>query len=255
MAHSPLKNKIVWITGASSGIGEALAYECASRGAITVITARREAELARVCGVILNRGGAALAMPGDVEDLSALKRIASSIESRFGKIDLLIANAGTHIFTKPERFDSKEYLSLMNLNFGGILHSLEAVIPGMLARENGHIVGMASLAGYRGLPRAGAYGASKAAIIHFLESIRFHLSRRGIAVSVVTPGVVKTPLTDRNDFRMPFRISAERAANVICDGIERRAKEISFPKLFSLFLKLARIVPYPLYERVVARLW
>ena len=114
---------------------------------------------------------------------------------------------------------------------------------------------MASLAGYRGLPRAGAYGASKAAAIHFLESIRFHLKTKGITISIVNPGFVKTPLTDKNDFRMPFLIDSDKAAKIICNGIERGKREIAFPWPFKWVLKIARILPDPIYERIVDRCW
>jgi short-subunit dehydrogenase len=184
-----------------------------------------------------------------------MKEIVSRIEAEMGSIDLAIPNAGNHIFTLPERFNSKEYLSLMELNFGGMLHCIEAVLPGMLLRNKGALAPVASLAGYRGLPRAAAYGASKAAMINFLESIRFHLVRRGIIISIVNPGFVKTPLTDKNDFAMPFLIEADKAARIICKGIERQRREIAFPFPFSLILKVAKMLPDPLYEWIVNKCW
>jgi short-subunit dehydrogenase len=184
-----------------------------------------------------------------------MKRVVASIESSVGPIDLAIPNAGTHVFTIPEQFNSAEYLSIMQLNFGGILFCLEAIIPRMLERGKGALAPVASLAGYRGLPRAGAYGASKAAAIHFLESIRFHLKTKGITISIVNPGFVKTPLTDKNDFRMPFLIDSDKAAKIICNGIERGKREIAFPWPFKWVLKIARILPDPIYERIVDRCW
>jgi short-subunit dehydrogenase len=255
MTSFDLRNKVVWLTGASSGIGEALTRELVKRGAKVAITARRAEILESLRADVAGGLDAIRCFPGDVEDLTQMKKIVDSIESTFGEIDLAIPNAGTHIFTVPESFNSEEYLALMRLNFGGMLHCIEAVLPRMLARGRGYIAPVASLAGYRGLPRAAAYGASKSAMIHFLESIRFHLRPKGITISIVNPGFVKTPLTEKNDFKMPFLVDAERAARIICGGIERRKREIAFPFPFSWVLKVARMLPAPVYERIVNQCW
>ena len=255
MAKIDLKGKCVWLTGASSGIGEALAYELARRGARVALTARRKELLDEVVAKIAATNGEARAFPGDVLNLEEMQRVVDSIESTMGPIDLAIPNAGNHIFSKPEHFDSAEYLSIMQLNFGVGLHCLEAVIPRMLLRGGGHLAPVASLAGYRGLPRAAAYGASKSALIHFLESIRFHLQPKGITISIVNPGFVKTPLTDKNDFYMPFLISAERAAAIICNGIERGKRTVAFPIPFSWIVGLGKFLPAPVYEKIVNQLW
>jgi short-subunit dehydrogenase len=219
------------------------------------MTARRADTLETIRQSITAQGGDVSCFPGDVRDLDEMKRLVAGIEERLGPIDLAIPNAGTHIFTVPEEFNSREYLDLMELNFGGMLHCIEAVLPGMLRRGKGAIAPVASLAGYRGLPRAAAYGASKSAMIHFLESIRFHLVRRGITISIVNPGFVKTPLTDKNDFRMPFLVDSPKAAQIICDGIARGKREIAFPFPFNIVLKIARMLPAPLYESLVNRCW
>lgn len=255
MTRLNLSGKCVWLTGASSGIGEALAFELAKRGARVAITARRAEVLNTMVEQIKAQGGSAWSFPGDVTNLDEMKRVVASIEETVGPIDVAIPNAGTHIFTVPEQFNSAEYLSIMQLNFGGILFCLEAIIPRMLARGKGALAPVASLAGYRGLPRAAAYGASKSAAIHFLESIRFHLKTKGITISIVNPGFVKTPLTDKNDFQMPFLIDAPKAARIICNGIERGKREIAFPWPFTWVLKIARILPDPIYERIVDRCW
>ncbi len=255
MKRLNLQGACVWLTGASSGIGEALAYELAHRGAKVAVTARRAEVLDNLVARVRAQGGSIASFPGDVLDLEQMQQIVRDIEALWGPIDLAIPNAGTHIFTVPEEFNSREYLSLMEVNFGGMLHCIEAVLPGMLLRGKGAIAPMASLAGYRGLPRAAAYGASKAAMIHFSESIRFHLRPKGIVISIVNPGFVKTPLTDKNDFRMPFLVSAEKAAKIICDGIEKGKREIAFPFPFNWVLKIARMLPDPIYEAVVNRCW
>lgn len=255
MTKIDLKGKCVWLTGASSGIGEALAYELARRGARVAITARRRELLDEIVSKITQAGGEAYSFPGDVLNLEEMKSLVDAIEKTVAPIDLAIPNAGTHLFTKPEQFDSAEYLSIMQLNFGGVLHSLEAIIPRMLQRGGGHIAPVASLAGYRGLPRAAAYGASKSAVIHFLESIRFHLKPKGITITIVNPGFVKTPLTDKNDFYMPFLVSPEKAAKIICNGIERGKRTVAFPIPFSWIVGLAKFLPGPVYEKIVNQLW
>jgi len=253
---STLAGKRIWLTGASTGIGRALALELASRGAVCGLTARTEESL-RALQVEIEgrggRGGRAIVVPGDVTDAARMKAVAAELEEKLGGIDILIANAGTHLFTKPEQFDADEYLGLMNLNYGGMLRCIEAALPFMLKRGAGRIVGVSSLAGYRGVPRAAAYGASKAAAINFLESLRFHLARRKIGVTIVNPGFVRTPLTDKNDFHMPFLIDADRAARIICRGIERGKDEIAFPIPFSWIIKAMRIIPYPIYKMIMSR--
>ncbi len=255
MSGINLNGKCVWLTGASSGIGEALALELASRGAKLAITARRAEVLEQLVARIRAKGGEAWSFPGDVLNLDQMKQVVAAIELNIAPIDLAIPNAGTHLFTVPESFDCAEYLFVMQLNYGGMLHCIEAVLPGMLARKRGYLAPVASLAGYRGLPRAAAYGASKSAMIHFLESIRFHLKSKGVTISIVNPGFVRTPLTDKNDFHMPFIVDADQAARIICQGIERGKREIAFPFPFNWILKLARILPDAIYERIVDRLW
>ena len=255
MATIDLKGKCVWLTGASSGIGEALAYELARRGARVAITARRKEILDQMVARIRESGGEAWSFPGDVLNLDEMKQVVDSIEKSVAPIDIAIPNAGSHLFTKPEEFNSAEYLSIMQLNYGGVLHCLEAIIPRMLARGGGHLAPVASLAGYRGLPRAAAYGASKSALIHFLESIRFHLKPKGFTITIVNPGFVKTPLTDKNDFYMPFLVSSERAAKIICSGIERGKRTVAFPFPFSWLVGLGKFLPAPVYEKIVNQLW
>lgn len=250
-----LTGKRIWLTGASMGIGRAVALELAARGAVVALTARSEQQLEDVRQEIAGRGGSSIVVPGDVTDAARMTAIATELQGELGGVDILIANAGTHLFTRPEAFDAEEYLELMDLNYGGMLRCIEAVLPSMLARRSGRIVGVASLAGLRGVPRAAAYGASKAAMISFLESLRFHLARADVQVTIVNPGFVRTPLTDKNDFNMPFLMDADRAAEVMCNGIAKGKDEISFPIPFSWMIKLMRIVPYPLYALIMRRAW
>jgi short-subunit dehydrogenase len=245
--------KRIWLTGASSGIGEALVWRLHALGAELIVTARRTEVLQQLVTTLGDERVHAFA--GDVTDPLAMKDVVHEVERTLGPIDIAIPNAGSHIFTVPERFNSAEYLGLMELNFGGMLHCIEAVLPSMLERGRGVIAPVASLAGYRGLPRAGAYGASKAAMINFLESIRFHLEPKGLKIVIINPGFVKTPLTDKNDFRMPFLVSAEESARYISKGIMKGKREVAFPYLFSRLLKVGRMLPAPLYERIVNLCW
>lgn len=251
-----LNDSVIWLTGASSGIGRALAIELAKRGAKLAISARGESALQEVCSQITAGGVECRIVPCDVSKPDQINHSAEEVIGQFGRIDMMIANAGTHIETWPEKgFKSEEYIDLMNLNFGSVVRSFGAVLPHMLQKKAGTLVAISSLAGYRGVPQAAAYGASKAAISNFVESIRFHLRPCGIHVVLVNPGFVKTPLTDKNRFGMPFLISAERAANYIADGLSAGKITISFPFPFSSFMALMRCLPYSLYDLLLAFQW
>lgn len=250
-----LDGQRVWLTGASTGIGRAMAFELGSRGARLALTARNEAALDDLANEIATTAERPVVVAGDVTDASAVAAIGRTLDEEMGGVDMLIANAGTHVESVPESFDTDEYLGLMDLNYGGVLRCIEAVLPRMLDRRVGRIVGVASLAGYRGLPRAAAYCASKSALITFLQSLRFHMREHGVGVTVVNPGFVRTPLTDKNDFRMPFLMEADDAARVMCKGLERERDEIAFPIPFSWCLGVMRILPRRLYELVVRHIW
>jgi short-subunit dehydrogenase len=247
------KGKRVWVTGASSGIGEALVPALARRGARVALSARRADRLEQVAAGVRADAAGLLVVPLDVTDRRAVLEGARQIEGTWGGIDVAIFNAGAHRRGPPGQFDSGSFVETMALNYFSVIYGIEAVLPGMLARRAGHLVSVASLAGYRGTPTAAAYGASKAALIVAMDSLRFDLEPRGIRVTVVNPGYVKTALTDSNQFRMPFLMPAERAAAVMLRDIEREKNESHFPFLLSWPMKLLRILPYPVYERVIAR--
>jgi short-subunit dehydrogenase len=248
-----LKGARVWLTGASSGIGAALVPVLAGRGARVAVSARRGTLLESLATEWRRAGAEVLVAPVDVTDRAAVIEAVGRIEQAWGGIDLAVLNAGTHKPPSGTGFDTSQFVDVMTLNYFGVLYGVEAVLPGMLQRRRGHIAGVASLAGYRGLPTAAAYGASKAALIHALESIRFDLEPRGILVTVVNPGFIRTPLTDQNRFHMPFLMEVDHAAALIVAGLERDRKEIHFPRVFSAMVKLARVLPFPLYERIVRR--
>jgi short-subunit dehydrogenase len=215
------------------------------------ISARRADRREAIAAAARARGGDVRAYPVDVTDRAAVGGVFARIEQDFGGIDLAILNAGGHHKGTGQRFDAQQCIDTMTVNYLGVVNGLEAVVPGMLARKHGYIAGMASLAGYRPLPAAGAYGASKAALIHLLNAIRFDLEPYGIRVTVINPGFVKTPLTDRNRFPMPFLMPVDDAVVHILDGLERERTEIHFPKALSWTLKFLRVLPYPVYARII----
>ncbi len=243
---------LAWITGASSGIGRQLALELVRRGWTVVATARRETELA----VLSEEAppGRIVPAPADVTDAAAVAAAANGAESRTGRpIALAVLNAGTYVHDSADRFDLAAFVRQFEVNVIGTANALNAVMPAMIKRRLGQIAIVSSVAGYRGLPRAIAYSATKAALIAMSESLKFDLDRSGVMINLVNPGFVKTPLTDRNDFPMPFLMPVERAAERIADGLSRGRFEIAFPRRFVAILKLMRVLPYGLYFPLVGR--
>lgn len=242
-----LAGKVAWITGGSSGIGAALAAELSSRGARVAITARRSAKLAEVA----NRApGSILPRPGDVRDRPGMLAVAESVESELGPIDLAVLNAGTWEQLDVANWDSTPIREHVETNLLGTVNCLDAVLPRMIARRSGVILGVASVAGYRGYTRAEAYGTTKAAAINLLESLRIDLDRLGVNVQVVNPGFVRTELTERNDFPMPFMIDAPDAARRIADAVEKEKAEAVFPLPYRIGMKLVRFAPVRPYTAV-----
>lgn len=246
-----LHNARVWLTGASSGIGEALVPELVRRGARVAVTSRRAERLEELARGWRRTGADILVVPADVSQREAVLAAGRAIEAVWGGTDVAIFNAGTHTPASGNGFDSRQFVTLTTLNYFGPLFGLEAVLPGMIARGRGQVVGVASLAGYRPLPTSAAYGASKAALAHAFDALRFDLAPLGIEVTVVNPGFVKTPLTDRNRFKMPFLMPVDVAVAQMARDIERGKMESHFPGRLSWTLKLLRVLPYPLYDRLI----
>jgi len=244
----------VWVTGASTGIGAALVGPLLVRGARVAITARRAALLEAIAHEHARTGPTPpLVVPADVTDRSAVNAAARQITAALGGIDLAVFNAGGHEGGTESPFCAEPFVATMALNYFSVVYGLEAVLPDMLARGSGRVAAVASLAGYRALPGAASYSASKAAVIHLLESLRFSLEPHGVGVTVVNPGFVRTPLTDRNRFHMPFLIEPADAAERIIRGIERDRLEIHFPPQMSWPMKLMRILPFSLYASGIRR--
>ena len=238
----------IWITGASSGIGAALARELADRGARVAISARSADQLAEVAG---NR---MTVVPVDVTDRAATVAAGQMVREALGGLDVAVLNAGTWSQFHVEPWDSQLFADHLQVNLMGAVHTLEAVVPQMLAEGRGRIVGMASVAGYRGLPGSEAYGASKAALLNLLEALRGSLAPRGVVVQILAPGFVRTRMTDRNRFPMPFKVEPTEAARSIADGIARDKAEIVFPLPMMVAMKVARLVPVRAWTALTAAL-
>jgi len=249
MKRISVEDRRVWVTGASSGIGRAVTIELARRGARVVASARNAAALevlAEACG------DRVVALPLDVTDREANHRAVEEISRRLGGLDIAFFNAGTCEYVDMTKFDSAIFERTIRTNFLSIVYGIEAALPLLRHSPAAQLVGMSSTVAYRGLPRAEAYGASKAAIRNLFQSLQIDLSREAIRVSVVCPGFVRTPLTDRNDFPMPFRLDAGEAARRLVDGIEAGRPEIHFPRRFSVLFKAMALLPDRLYLRLCA---
>ncbi len=250
MARHPVRDRRAWVTGASTGIGRAVAEELLRRGARVVASARTEtvlSELARAWDP-----ERVMVLPLNVTDRAATLRAMDAVRQRWGGLDIAILNAGTCEYVDVKKFDSTIFERTMRTNVLSMAYGVEAVLPLLRQSPSPHLLGMSSTVAYGGLPRAEAYGASKAAIKNFFEALRVDLAPEGIPVSVICPGFVRTPLTDRNDFPMPFRIEADDAARRIVDGIEAQTLDIHFPKRFSIPLRLLTLLPSRLYMKVVS---
>ncbi|MDY7117413.1 SDR family NAD(P)-dependent oxidoreductase [Halomonas sp. SSL-5] len=244
----------IWLTGASSGIGRALAERLLARGDRVALSGRNTAVLDELAAGHDN----ALALPLDVTDRVAVRDAGRQLEAAFGGLDLVILNAGTCEYLDAREFDIDLVERVFAANFHGAIHCIDAALP-LLRRaraEGGRplLTATSSAAAYLPLPRSEAYGASKAALSHFLEALRLDLDAEGIDVSVIHPGFVRTPLTDRNDFAMPMRVEVDAAAEATLEGLAHRRLDIHFPRRFTLLVKLAGILPAPLRYRLGRRM-
>lgn len=248
---SSFSSKRVWIIGASSGIGEACAKALLRAGAKIAISSRRAERLNQIAS--LGKAEQALVLPLDVTNQTQLENGYQSILNVWGGIDLLLFVSGIYIPLRADDFDIKAAEQTIDANLLGPMRAVGLVLPEMLKTHAGHIAIVGSVAGYSGLPKALAYGPSKAAIINFCEILYYDLLPQGVSVHMISPGFVATEATAQNDFEMPALISAEEAAAEILSGIQAGEFDIHFPKRFSRFLKLLRILPYPIYFWIVRR--
>lgn len=234
----------ILITGATSGIGRQLAIDYHAAGHEVWALGRDPERLAELGRVGLKTGAV------DLMDREATIAWFSRLEV----VDLAILSAGSCEYIDMPAFDSALVSRVMRVNVESMAHSIEAVLPLLRRSRSPHLVGIGSSAAYLPLPRAEAYGASKAAVAYLLDTLRITLSREKIAVSLVCPGFVKTPLTERNDFPMPFLISTEQASRAIRRGIARRQPEIHFPRRFTYILKTLSLLPRAIWLRLAQRM-
>ncbi|MGK5046003.1 SDR family NAD(P)-dependent oxidoreductase [Janthinobacterium sp. GB4P2] len=235
--------KRVWIIGASSGIGAACATLLLEQGASVALSSRHRASLEQLCeGQPL-----AQAWPLDITQPVQMRAVCADLQQQWTHIDLILVVAGGYQAMRADSFDLEAAQGLLALNVGGVFNCLEQALPWLLRQGCGGIGIVASVAGYGGLPKALAYGTSKAALINLTESLYLDLHGRGIDVYQINPGFVDTPLTADNDFKMPALMTAHDAAAAMLDGIERGQFHIHFPKRFTNTLRLARLLPYRAY--------
>ena len=244
------EKKIIWITGASSGIGKALAIKFAEKGWIVAASARRENLLED-----LNKFNPNIySFPLDVTEIENCKLIANKIIEEFGGIDICVFGTGMHDPKSEKRFNLNKIREIMEVNYFGTMNSINSIYEYFSEKKNGQISIISSVAGYRGLPAAGAYCASKAALTSYAESLNFDMKMKNVRVSLISPGFIKTPMTDQNDFPMPMIKTPEFAANEIFKGLtEKKSFEIHFPKAFTYFLKFLQILPSSIYFKLVSK--
>ena len=239
----------VWLVGASSGIGRALAEQLHSVGATVIVSARNAEALHDFASQHPN----SLALPLDVTDRQAVQTAAQTAMAH-GPLDVVCYCAGHYQAMRATAIDLDDLLRHHHINTVGALHVLDAITPHMVARQQGHISLISSVAGYRGLPNSLAYGPTKAALINLAETLYLDLQPSGIGVSIINPGFVDTPLTAHNDFHMPALITPRQAAQDILQGWAKGAFEIHFPKRFTRVMKLLRWLPDGLYFAAVRRI-
>ncbi len=247
-------NRLVWITGASSGIGRGLALVLAGQGDRVAVSARSEAKLQELALEAEGLAGSIHSYPLDITKPEDCSRVADAIQQDLGTIDLAVLNAGTHHPVDAADFKAADLKALVDINLMGTAYCLEPLLQRMILAKRGHIAIVASVAGYRGLPTSAYYGATKAAQINMTEALKFDLDAHGVKLQLVDPGFVKTPLTDKNEFSMPFLIDTETAAIRMARGFDSNSFEITFPRRFTYMLKLLRMLPYRLYFPLVARM-
>jgi NAD(P)-dependent dehydrogenase (short-subunit alcohol dehydrogenase family) len=234
---------IAWVTGASSGIGRAVALELARRGFAVAATARRTAELEAMAA----ESPRIFSFPGDTTDRAEMAAVVSGVEAAHGPIALAFLNAGVYFITERDGFSASLVWRTFEINVGGTVNCLDPVLAAMKPRGKGQIALTSSLAGYGGIEGSTAYGSTKAALIYLAEALRLTYEQAGLTVQVVNPGFVHTAMTAQTDFEMPFIMGADRAARIICDGFEKSGFEITFPRRLAYAFKAMCLLPYALF--------
>jgi short-subunit dehydrogenase len=232
--------RLVWVTGASTGIGAEICKQLAAEGVIVAASARN-AEALKALGKGIH------SFPLDVSQEKAVADAFEAIETTHGPIDLIIAGAGTYTPASAADFRTEMFRRMYEVNYLGVINVLAAALPKFRARRAGHLSWIASVSGYRGLPKAAAYGPTKAALINLAESLKPELDRDGVKVSVINPGFVRTPMTAVNDFEMPFLMEPADAARATIAGLAKNKFEVAYPTPFVAIMKFGRLLPYRIF--------
>lgn len=246
--------KNVWITGASTGIGAETALQMAKAGWHILASARSEEKLQKLAENTQSYAGKVTPVPCDVTNFQQVQDCFEKMEAEHGPIDLVLLNAGTYFPDSSSDFTAEAFKKTFDINVNGVANCLEPVLKSMRARKSGHIAIVASVAGFRGLPKSLSYGPTKAALINMTEALYMECKPLGIKVQVVNPGFVKTPLTDKNDFHMPMLMPVEDAAAALIKGLNSNQFEIVFPWLFVYLTKLVGLLPNKAYLWLVGQL-
>ncbi len=242
--------RLVWITGASTGIGAEIAKQLADQGVVVATSARKVDMLQAAATLNPNLKP----YPLDVTDAKAVADTFAQIERDHGPINLVIAGAGTYAPLSLDQFKPEAFQSTFQVNYLGVINVLSAILPSFRTRKSGHIAWIASVAGYIGLPQAASYGPTKAALINLAECLQPDLAVEGITTSIINPGFVKTPLTAQNEFEMPFLMEVAEAARQTIIGLAKKKFEIAYPWKFVWILKTLQLLPYPWFFGLVRKL-
>ncbi len=247
-----IASRVAVVTGASSGIGAEIARQLGASGVRVGLTARRIDPMEELAEEIRSRGGTAAVAVADAAEIEATRAAIRRLAGQLGPVDLLIANAGVGVPLTVEEFSAEAMAWMVRVNLVGAVAAIEAVLPSMLERGNGQLVGISSLAGFRGLPGVAGYSATKAGLTTFLEGLRIELKGRGIGVTTVHPGYVATPMIAGGG-RKPFVMEPEQAARIILRGIAARRREVNFPGPMVALARLGRWLPAAWYELLIRR--
>jgi len=244
----------VWITGASSGIGRELAIKYAKLGSTVYASARNKNALKTLVMDTETAAGNIISTPLDVTDDMAIDSVVAQFRNDGTTPDLCILNAGYYKVMEFDELNLEHFADTFSVNYTGVIACMLAVLPQLMVKHAGHIAVVSSVAGYSGLPNAAAYGSSKAALINLCESLRHDFINHGLQLTIVNPGFVKTPMTDKNNFKMPFLLSAENAADRTIKGLASSRFEVTFPRRFTWLLKCLRLLPYPIFFWLTGKL-
>jgi short-subunit dehydrogenase len=246
-----MSKKTIWITGGSTGIGKALAIKFASKGWNVAVSARR----AELLNELSNSYENISSFPLDVTDKEKCKEVFNEIKNKYENIDICFFSTGTWDPKKEKDIDVEQIEEVFKVNFFGSVNTIKAVEQFFKDKKSGIITIVSSIAGYRGLPNSTGYGPSKSALNNLAESLYFDFKRSNVRICLVSPGFIKTPMTDKNNFKMPFLKTPEYAAEKIYDGlVNKNVFEIHFPKELTLILKLLSFLPSKIYFSLISKL-